>query len=140
MKLRSLSYIKELLQDNELPMVFISNSEEYEDMLDELTDRFSDPPAAVVDLLKVALLKAKAHKIGILEIGLKNQDLDFKMKGDAKVNVDKIPSFLESYPRTMRLIQGKEPVFSYFAGRVAKKDLLKTIDDILEHMKEEICL
>ena len=118
----------------------ISNSEEQEDMLDELTDRFSDPPAPVVDLLKVALLKAKAHKIGILEIALKNQDLEFKMKWDAKVDAGKIPAFIESYPRTMRLKQGKEPTFSYFAGRVAKKELLDTIDNILEHMKEEICL
>lgn len=118
----------------------ISSEEEQEDMLDELTDRFSDPPAPVVDLLKVALLKAKAHKIGILEISLKNQDLDFKMKWDAKIDTDKIPKFLEAYPRTMKLKQGKEPTFSYFAGRVAKKELLGTIDQILDHMKEEICL
>lgn len=118
----------------------ISSEEEQEDMLDELTDRFSDPPAPVVDLLKVALLKAKAHKIGILEISLKNQDLDFKMKWDAKIDTEKIPKFLEAYPRTMKLKQGKEPTFSYFAGRVAKKELLGTIDQILDHMKEEICL
>ena len=118
----------------------ISNSEEQEDMLDELTDRFSDPPAPVVDLLKVALLKAKAHKIGILEVALKSQDLEFKMKWDAKIDAGKIPAFIESYPRTMRLKQGKEPTFSYFAGRVARKELLDTIDNILEHMKEEICL
>ena len=118
----------------------ISNSEEQEDMLDELTDRFSDPPAPVVDLLKVALLKAKAHKIGILEVALKSQDLEFKMKWDAKIDAGKIPAFIESYPRTMRLKQGKEPTFSYFAGRVAKKELLDTIDNILERMKEEICL
>ena len=46
----------------------IETVEEYEDMQDELVDRFGDIPTQVENLMQAVLLKAKAHKVYITEI------------------------------------------------------------------------
>ena len=40
----------------------MGNEEEYEDMYDELLDRFREPPKAVMNLLRIALLRGHAKK------------------------------------------------------------------------------
>ena len=40
----------------------IENQADYDDMLEELLDRFGEPPKAVLNLLAVAKLKALAHQ------------------------------------------------------------------------------
>ena len=42
--------------------------EELSDMKDELSDRYGSIPSCASNLLMVALIKSKAHKIGIMEI------------------------------------------------------------------------
>ena len=46
----------------------IENKEEYEDMTEELTDRFGEPPKNVQNLLAVAELKALAHCAYVTEL------------------------------------------------------------------------
>ena len=46
----------------------IENIEEYSEMQEELIDRFGDMPVAAENLLRVALLKADAHKAYINRI------------------------------------------------------------------------
>ena len=53
----------------------IKNDEDASDVLDELIDRFGDPPAGVEGLIKVALLRNTAANLGIYEIGQNNNSL-----------------------------------------------------------------
>ncbi len=46
----------------------IESQQEYDDMLEELIDRFGEPPKAVLNLLAIARLKALAHQGYITEI------------------------------------------------------------------------
>ncbi len=46
----------------------IKNDEDVSDVLDELCDRFGEPPSAVMGLIDVALLRSKATAAGITEI------------------------------------------------------------------------
>ena len=46
----------------------ISSQEEYEEMADELMDRFGELPKAVQNLLGIALVKALAHSAGVSAI------------------------------------------------------------------------
>lgn len=46
----------------------IESQQEYDDMLEELIDRFGEPPKAVLNLLAIARLKALAHRGYITEI------------------------------------------------------------------------
>ena len=53
-------------------IALIRTDEQRSDMLDELIDRFGEPPAEAIALLDIALLRAKASEQGIAEI--KQQD------------------------------------------------------------------
>ena len=46
----------------------IRSEEDVSDVVDELCDRFGEPPAAVMGLMEIALLRAKAAALGITEI------------------------------------------------------------------------
>jgi len=48
----------------------IRNQEDADDVLDELLDRFGEPPAPVTGLIHIALIRAAAAQHGIFEIGL----------------------------------------------------------------------
>lgn len=53
----------------------IRNMDDASDVVDELIDRFGDPPPAVEGLVEVALLRNQAAKLGIYEIGQKGDQL-----------------------------------------------------------------
>ena len=64
----------------------VQTQESYEDVLDELIDRFGEPPKEAVTLLAVALLRAAGSNAGISEISQKGKTLLFKF---AVPNVEK---------------------------------------------------
>ncbi len=55
----------------------IETEEEGAEMLDELIDRFGDPPKSVENLLLIARLKARAHRVYLTEITEKDAEICF---------------------------------------------------------------
>ena len=53
----------------------IENEEESEEMLEELIDRFGDPPKSVENLLWIAKVKAKAHSCFLKEVTQKGENI-----------------------------------------------------------------
>lgn len=76
----------------------IENREEYEDMMEELLDRFGEPPKMVQNLLAVASLKAMAHRIYLTEVKQLDDSLKLTMYERAKIDTTKIPEILNQYP------------------------------------------
>ena len=58
----------------------IQNDEDARDVLDELLDRFGEPPAAVLGLVEVATLRNSAGALGITEIKQSGRELRFYLK------------------------------------------------------------
>ena len=61
----------------------IETKDELEDMQDELLDRFGDLPAAVVNLLHIALLKSMAHHAYMTDVKQKGEKVFFEMNPEA---------------------------------------------------------
>ena len=55
-------------------------------MLDELIDRFGEPPRSVQNLLTVAQIKADAHRVYLVEIKENAAGITFRMFERAKLN------------------------------------------------------
>ncbi len=55
----------------------LSSQEDYDDMIDELCDRFSDPPESILNLMKIALMRAMAKACGIQDIKQKQDSVLF---------------------------------------------------------------
>jgi transcription-repair coupling factor (superfamily II helicase) len=60
-------------------MAAIRTEADAEDLLDEVVDRFGEPPRPVMNLMKIALLRAKAASAGIKEISQKGPQLRFTL-------------------------------------------------------------
>ncbi|MCL2401117.1 MAG: transcription-repair coupling factor [Oscillospiraceae bacterium] len=89
----------------------IRTAEDRDDMLDELIDRYGDPPDQVVALTSVALLRGEAAKAGFTEISQKDGHLRLKV---ADFNMDKI-SYLYALPQyrgRLRVVSGAEPTIA----------------------------
>ena len=61
-------------------MAAIRSKEDADDLLDEIVDRYGDPPKGVMNLIDIALLRARAAKLGITQITQKAAELFFTMR------------------------------------------------------------
>ncbi len=60
-------------------MAAIRSQEDADDLLDEIIDRYGDPPRGVLNLIGIALLRAHAQQVGIQDIRQKAGDVQFTM-------------------------------------------------------------
>ena len=60
-------------------MAAIRTQEDADDLLDEIVDRYGEPPKGVLNLVEIALLRANARKLGITDIRQKATDVLFSM-------------------------------------------------------------
>ncbi len=62
-------------------MAAIRTPEDADDLLDEIVDRYGEPPKGVLNLIDIALLRAQARRAGIKDIRQKAGDVLFTMTG-----------------------------------------------------------
>lgn len=92
----------------------IETEEEGAEMLDELIDRFGDPPKSVENLLLIARLKARAHRVYLTEITEKDAEICFGVYEKAGLDPERIPELMEKYsPRLIFRSDRKSPAFFY---------------------------
>ena len=60
-------------------MAAIRSQEDADDLLDEIIDRYGDPPKGVLNLIEIALLRAQAQIVGIQDIRQKAGDVLFTL-------------------------------------------------------------
>lgn len=114
----------------------IENAEEIEEMLEELIDRFGDPPKSVENLLYIARVKSKAHHAYYTEVAQKGDTLQFTLYEKARIDVTKIPEFVTSYGGSLKFTaDAKTPYFTYFLKRNSREknaDVLLILEKFLE--------
>lgn len=60
-------------------MAAIRSQEDADDLLDEIIDRYGDPPKGVINLIDIALLRENARAVCVTDIRQKNSELYFTM-------------------------------------------------------------
>ncbi len=60
-------------------MAAIRSQADGDELLDEIVDRYGDPPKGVMNLIAVALLRARATKLGIVDISQRQRELRFTL-------------------------------------------------------------
>ncbi len=118
----------------------ITGEEDYEDMLDELMDRYGEPPNNVQNLLKAALIKSMAHDDYLTELSQKGQELQFTFWAKAPVDVDRIGPFMGKYKRRLRFVAGPHSFFTYALPSSAGvgTGVLTQAEELLKAMKTEL--
>lgn len=77
-----------------------------EDVIDELIDRFGEPPKAVLGLIDIAILRSKASKIGITEISDKNGNMIVFFK---EFSLEKIKPLMDEMKQRIMISAGEKP-------------------------------
>jgi transcription-repair coupling factor (superfamily II helicase) len=114
----------------------IENMEEYEDMQDELQDRYGDIPNQVENLLKVALMKGYANGCYITDISGGKSRLKLTMWKDAKIDTVKIPALIEKYRGRLKLQTDQTPCFVY--SPISQPKGFEEVYDMVMDMIKEI--
>ena len=114
----------------------IKNEKEYEDIIDELIDRFGEIPDETMNLLDVAMLRVQAHACYITRIWYKDNCLRFSMYNKAHINVDGISEVENNYAGRMKFIMGARPEFVLKLGNDDKKDILRKAEFVVSDMTQ----
>ena len=86
-----------------------AQTEGVDDLLDEIVDRYGEPPKGVLNLIDIALLRAKARAVGIKDIRQKGGDVLFTL---ANLNFDAVGAICSDADYKQRvtfLPNAKEP-------------------------------
>ena len=134
------SYIKNEYQKLDIykRISSIENEEEFMDMQDELMDRFGEIPKPVINLLKVAGLKALAHSAYVTEVGINRQEVRLTMYKNARLKVEGIPKLVEQYKGDLKFQMGDEPKFTFLDRKKNQSTdvMMKYAEEILKQIAE----
>ena len=131
------SYIKNEVQKLEIykRIAGIENEEEYEEMIDELSDRFGELPKSAQNLLDIALLKAQAHEACITQLSCRNGETKIFLYKNAQVCVEKIPELVQRYGARLRFKSAEQPHFILKMKKEEMQNILKCEKSVIKDIK-----
>jgi len=94
-------------------MAAIRSQEDADDLLDEIIDRYGEPPKGVLNLVEIALLRANARKCGICDIRQKAGDILFTL---TNLNFEAVSALCAEQDYTTRVqfvATAKEPTLRF---------------------------
>jgi len=115
-------------------MARVRDQEEADDILDELIDRYGDPPEGALNLVRIALLRTRASRCGVTEIS-KKETLLFALSELDLQSVAMVCG-LEKYQGRLLFSAGEKP---HLALRLKKgdTDLLKLAETVVADLEEQ---
>ena len=120
----------------------VENQSECDDMKEELLDRFGEVPTAVENLLRIALLRVRAHKLYVTELKGRNGEIRFVLKQDADIRPERIPVLLKKHDKLAFNAKGTPFfLFRYKKCGMVERDaqmLLEFTENLLISMEKEL--
>ena len=108
----------------------IRSEAEADDLVDELIDRYGEPPRTVNNLISVALLRAAAAEAGITDIAQKQGQLVFTL---ARFSLEQFSALcaMDRYQNRLLLTPGEVPRFTFRLkkGEDALRAARQVVDD-----------
>lgn len=117
----------------------IENEEDYLDMQDELTDRFGTPPRAAENLLRIALLKALAHRCYVTDLSLGKGSFTLKLYPEADIRAEKLPELVKKYRGQLRFVGGAAPSlrFEQRGGNgMSVEETMRVCEEVLKEVEK----
>jgi transcription-repair coupling factor (superfamily II helicase) len=118
----------------------ITTEEEYDDMLEELMDRYGELPRSVQNLLMIARLRAMAHQAYLTELTQKGNEIRMVMYEHACIDTTKIDGLLKQYRGRLKFTIDTNPYFTYVRPKVSGKETESVIDLVKELLEALLTL
>ena len=112
----------------------VEDEAQRDEILEELIDRFSDPPKSVQNLLFIARLKAQAHRLYFTEIKQLGNEMQLSFYEKAKIKAENIPKVTEELGNRIKFIVKDGPRFIYTIPKRQGKNAsaIEELREILE--------
>lgn len=114
----------------------IQTKEDFDDMYDELVDRYGEVPRTVNNLLMIAYIKALASSYHVIEIKEESGNILLPMKNDAPIDSLKIIDFVAKDSKHRQFSLKNQPSFTLILNKKEKLQQLVMIKDFLEALYE----
>ncbi len=101
----------------------IITEEDSRDVIDELIDRFGDPPKSVLGLINIALTRNTASRLKITEISQRGENVLFFIQHPEVSQIQALSAF---YKNRIRFVDGGKPYFSVRLDKKQKTPALMT--------------
>lgn len=134
-----------IINENEKLLLYrriasIAGKVDYDEMYEELTDRFGKVPKEADFLLRLALLKSYANEEYITAIRNFDNVLKIELSPRAKVDTDKLVEFISTYPEKLRFVKGAIPGFELEVkqsglAEIDEEKLLETAEQFVKDMR-----
>ena len=111
----------------------IRTEEDRSDVLDEMLDRYGEPPRSVQLLLDVALLRSAAAEFGVSDITQKSGEITLTFTPRADVQAIAAVCGLARYRQRLRLSAGEKARLIYFLQ--PKQDALSATRELVEELQ-----
>ena len=111
----------------------IKTEEDASDVIDELIDRFGEPPAGVEGLVKVALLRNTAASMGIYEIGQNNNSLLLYVE---EIDMQKVALLVKGMRGRILVSRGPKPYIT--VKKASGQSPLDTLEEAFNLLREEV--
>ncbi len=111
---------------------YIRTKEDAMDVLDELIDRFGEPPASVKGLIDIALIRNTAASLGIYEIKQVTDALNLYQR---KINIEQVSEILATAKRKILFNAGSNPYISIKLNK--GENPVKVLREVLDLSKSE---
>lgn len=115
-------------------MATITDEKDYEDMLDELLDRFGDLPLAVQNLMKVAKLKGISKELGITKLNQNNGYLTIYFKMAESLNSEIINELVMTYRNKISFDASSEPKIKFKIKDSTQREVLESVEQIVNKL------
>lgn len=114
----------------------VEDEAQRDEILEELIDRFSDPPKSVQNLLYIARLKAQAHRLYFTEIKQLGNEMQLSFYEKAKIKAENIPKVTEELGNRIKFIVKDGPRFIYTIPKRQGRNA-----SVIEELREilEVC-
>lgn len=118
----------------------IETEDDIADIVDEAEDRFGPVPKTMQRLMRVALIKAMAHKAYITFLRYRQDRVEYIIKDGAPIDVAKVSRFIKKYKGDMRLITAKESGFSVKTSSLVQDNMLEKIEEVINDINENLII
>ena len=114
----------------------IRTEEDYFDMQDELTDRYSDMPLCVSNLLDITYIKALANQAGVEMLEYKEGCLQLNFRQGADLDPVRLAEYLRDNTGRVRIVSGNKGTKMMVKIRHSEKDpvLLQSLTQVMKEI------
>lgn len=111
-------------------IIAIEKSSDSHELLDELIDRFGDPPQEVLLMLRHAVLRAMAISLKVKGASVKEKEITIVFGANSDIEIEKIVQLTAKYKKNIQVLN-KELTTLNIKNLANKEEAFKTLEDIL---------